>query len=113
MGAPEEVSRLKKLPVSLESHNSVIKMTCAAVLDLGKRRCGECSQVAAAPPDGVVAARRTHVKQAFPLGRLTDHAQLPVFVLPNKHLQQVDTTGRLHIWRTGGTSGMGGTLTSQ
>lgn len=62
--------------------------------DLGKRRSSERPQLAATPPDGVVSVRGTHVKQTFPLGRLADHAQLPVLTLPNKHLPQVDRTNR-------------------
>lgn len=63
-------------------------------LDLGKRRHGERSQLASAPPDGVVSTKRAHVEQTFPLSRLADHAQLPVLTLPNKHLPQVDMRQR-------------------
>lgn len=66
-------------------------------LDLGQRRCGERSQLAAAPPDGVVSAGRAHVKQTFPLSRLADHTQLPVLTLPNKHLPQVDTRQTVYM----------------
>lgn len=54
--------------------------------DLGQRRQGERSQLSAAPPDGVVSVGRAHVKETFPLRRLADHAQLPVFIVPDKHL---------------------------
>lgn len=56
-------------------------------LDLGERRRGERPQLAAAPPDGVVSVRRAHIEQTLPLSRLADHAQLPVFILPDAHLK--------------------------
>lgn len=75
--------------------------------DLGERWRGERSQLAAAPPEGVVSVGRTHVEQTFPLSRLADHAQLPVLTLPDRHLRQVTgntevrfhlVLGQAHLW---------------
>lgn len=55
---------------------------------LGERRSCERSQLASTPPDSEVSVGRTHVEQAFPLSRLRDHAQLPVFILPDEHLRR-------------------------
>lgn len=57
-------------------------------MDLGERGGSERSQLAAAPPDGVVPVGGAHVKEAFPGGRLADHAQLPVLTVPDKHLHR-------------------------
>lgn len=56
-------------------------------LHLAKWRRGERAQLRSSPPEGVVAVGGAHVKQAFPLGRLYGHPQLPVLTLPYIHLQ--------------------------
>lgn len=83
-----------KLSLTIELHRSVnrsvLMMMMMMMTDLGEGRGCERSQLAAAPPEGVVSVRGAHVEQALPLGRLAEHAQLPVLILAHRYLN----TGR-------------------
>lgn len=63
-------------------------MDMLVLLDLGERRRGQCPQVAATPPDGVVSAGWRQVKQTLPLSPFCDHAQFPVLTVTYKHLHR-------------------------